>query len=116
MSRLTVLKTSEAQAVVEEAETLQRETRYETEQWLNDIDDLSSDERFEDVQARYVDLRAAAKVVVAVLYRMQEPLAADPYAGLAAKAMSKAKALLTEIEDGELVERVSLVPASLDKE
>lgn len=116
MSSLTVLKTSEAQAVVEEAEAVERETRRETERWADDVDDLSTSDRFEESQTRYWELRAAAQAVVALLYRIQEPLRADPYGALAAKAMTKAKALLTEIEEGELVEKVSLVPASSDKE
>ncbi|NBB65599.1 hypothetical protein GVN18_40765 [Pseudomonas sp. ODNR1LW] len=114
MSRLTVFKTSEAQAVVEEAEALERETRLETAR-LIEIEDESVLDGFEESQTRYRELRAAAQIVVAILYRMQEPLREDPYAPLAAKCIGKAKALLSEIEDGELVEKVSLVPAS-DKE
>ena len=116
MSSLTVLKTSEAEAVVEEAQALERETRSDTERWLNAADDLSNAERMEDSQARYQELRAAAQIVVALLYRIQEPLLADPYAPLAAASMNKAKALLADIEAGELVEKVTLVPASSDKE
>ena len=111
MSKLTVLQTSEAQAVVEEAEALERETRIETTR-LEEIEDASGADGFEESQTRYRELRTAAQVVVAILYRMQEPLGEDPYAPLAAKLMGKAKALLSEIEDGELVEKVSLVPVS----
>lgn len=114
MSRLTVLQTSEAQAVVEEAEALERETRIETAR-LEAVDDLPCLDGFDESQTRYRELRTAAQVVVAILYRMQEPLREDPYAPLAAKLMGKAKALLSEIEDGELVEKISLVPAA-DKE
>ncbi|WAC58375.1 hypothetical protein [Brevundimonas sp. SL130] len=116
MSSLTVLKTSEAEAVVEEAQALERETRSDTERWLNAADDLSNAERLEDSQARYQELRAATQIVVALLYRIQEPLLADPYAPLATASMDKAKALLADIEAGELVEKVTLVPASSDKE
>ncbi|WP_299171254.1 hypothetical protein [uncultured Brevundimonas sp.] len=116
MSRLTVLKTSEAQAVVYEAEALERETRRETERWQCDAQDLPTSERFEESQARYWELREAAGVVVDLLYRMQEPLRTDPYAIWAAKMMGKAKTLLTDIEDGQLVEKISLVPASSEKE
>jgi len=48
--------------------------------------------------------------MVAILYRMQEPLLTDPYAPWAAKLMVKARGLLTDIEDGELVEKISFVP------
>ncbi len=54
--------------------------------------------------------------MVAILYRMQEPLLTDPYAPWAAKLMVKARGLLTDIEDGELVEKISFVSAGSDKE
>jgi hypothetical protein len=53
---------------------------------------------------------------VAILYQMQEPLLDDPYASWAAKLMVKAKGLLTDIEDGELVAKTTFVPASGDKD
>lgn len=116
MSRVTMLKTSEAQAVVEEAQALERETRRETELWQGDPQGSPTSERFEESQERYRELRSAAEGVVALLYQMQEPLWGDPYAAWAAKMMTKAKALLTDIEEGELVAKISFVPASSEKE
>lgn len=113
MSRLTVTKTSEAQAVVHEAEAIEWETRRETERWLDEDQVL---EGFEESQARYRDLRGAAEGVVAILYDMQKPLRDDPYSVWAGDLMVKAKALLTDIENGELVEKTSFVLASSDKE
>jgi hypothetical protein len=113
MSRLTVTKTSEAQAIVQEAEALEWETRRETDRWF---DEDGEPEGFEASQARYGELRGAAKGVVAILYDMQEPLLDDPYSTWASKLMIKAKALLVDIEEGELVEKTSFVLASSEKE
>ncbi|MBJ7318698.1 MAG: hypothetical protein JHC96_07860 [Brevundimonas sp.] len=116
MSRLTLSKMSDAEAVVQEAQTLEWETRCETERWSDAAEDRSSAEGFEESQSRYRELRAAAEAMVAILYRMQEPLLTDPYATWAAKLMVKARGLLTDIEDGELVEKISFVSAGSDKE
>lgn len=116
MSRLTLSASSDAKAVIQEAEALEWETQSAMEAWSEGGGEGVSRPSFAASQERYLDLRRASETVVAVLYQMQEPLLDDPYASWAAKLMVKAKGLLTDIEDGELVAKTTFVPASGDKD
>jgi len=116
VSRLTLSAKSDAQAVIQEAEALEWETQRAMEDWSEEAGDGLSRPSFAASQERYLDLRRASETVVAILYQMQEPLLDDPYASWAAKLMVKAKGLLTDIDEGELVAKTTFVPASGDND
>ncbi|WP_395943770.1 hypothetical protein [Brevundimonas sp.] len=115
MTRLTVSRASDAEAVVQEAQALEWETQRETEQWRETAGDRPSDERFEEVQERYWALREAAAAVVDILYELQGPSLGGPYSAWATDQLETARNLLADIKKGELVEKTSLVPISSTK-
>lgn len=96
---------SEADAVVREAEALERETRRETaalvlyDRGYRIEPDLAED------QLQYLRLREAAAAVVEISLTMQIPQRDDPYAALGSKIHVKARNLLAEIEAGDLCDR-----------
>ena len=96
---------TESEAVVREAEALERETRRETGAFVLAESGCRVEPTHAEEQIRYLRMRDAAAVVVEIGYWMQDPLRDNPYAPLAAKIMAKAKAVLSEIEAGDLYGR-----------
>lgn len=103
-------KMTEAQAVVYEAEVLESETLGECEAWFDPGDDCGLPERFAESQARYLTLLKAAEAMVVECRRIQDPVPDDPYAPLATKVLGKARAVLQEIQQGELKPVVTFEP------
>lgn len=102
---LEPLIVSDAQAVVLEAEALERETRRETAALVLYEDGYRVDPDLAEDQLQYIELRRAAERVVAISLTMQIPDREDPYASLGQKINAKARNLLAEIEAGNLLAR-----------